>query len=71
VPVNEFSGAISHMRRKRKHQSPRDPRNELLRPATPFERRMLGFGKLYQVPPLGSLEAVHLQRLMGWMSPSK
>lgn len=52
------------MKRKRKHQSPRDPRKGLLRPPTPFERRMLVFGKLHQVPPLGTLEAVHLQGLM-------
>jgi hypothetical protein len=36
----------------------------MLLPATPFERRMFLFSKLHQIPPAGSLEAVHLQKLM-------
>jgi len=40
------------------------PAKRMLRLATPFERRMLWFSKFHNVPPLGSLEAVHLQRMM-------
>lgn len=40
------------------------PAKGLVRPATAFERRMQGFGLLHRVPPLGSPEAAHLQRVM-------
>lgn len=39
-------------------------RRGVLRPATPFERRMVSFSELHEIPSLGSLEAAYLQKQM-------
>jgi hypothetical protein len=40
------------------------PAKGLLRPPTPFECRMRAFELFHRIPPLGTPEAAHLQRLM-------
>src|ERR1035437_7925443 len=40
------------------------PPTKLIRPLSPFERRMLMLSLRHQVPPLGTPAAAHLQRLM-------